>query len=376
MKFRFHLLGFPHTATNQEYNACAYTQKIVKFMKMMASRGHTIIHYGNEGSVVPEGVEHVQILTESERASWFGPHDRQKPYWLEWVGTAPYWQLFNQRAAPEVVKRAKARDFILTLAGGDCHQFIGDQFAGSYGGIADKVMMVEYGIGYYGTFSRYRVFESNSHREWVHGAKNSKMDDFTDTVIPNYFDLDDFVLPGRSESLPNDPYYLFVGRIIPDKGWQVAVEATAQIGAKLILAGQGDPGPLPPHVTFWGHATVEERAQLMTHAVACFAPTHYREPFGGVAVEAQLCGSPCITSECGAFTETVDAEWRCATHMEFCTAALRAKELTNQERRNIRTRAQERYSLEAVAPLYERYFSRLYSLWGRGYYEIRSLDLI
>ena len=49
-KFRLHVIGMPHTRTTKEYNACAFTQKALKFCKMMTDRGHTVYHYGVEGS--------------------------------------------------------------------------------------------------------------------------------------------------------------------------------------------------------------------------------------------------------------------------------------------------------------------------------------
>ena len=51
-KLRFHILAVPHTITRKDYSACAYTQKALKFGKMMMRRGHTIIHYGHNESEI------------------------------------------------------------------------------------------------------------------------------------------------------------------------------------------------------------------------------------------------------------------------------------------------------------------------------------
>lgn len=370
---RFHLLGFPHTATNRDYCACAYTSKLVKFIDMMVPRGHTVIDYSNEGFDNRHGIEHVDMLTEPERAAFFGTHDRQRLYDLKWSGSEPYWRIFNERAIEALKPRVKRGDFILTLAGADCHQAIGNAFPNSYSGIAQTAMMVEFGIGYYGTFSRYRVYESNTHREWCMGQYGQKGEDNDSAAVYNYFDLRDFEVPAD----PGDairaiqaagPYFLFIGRFVESKGLGIACDATEAIGARLVIAGQGHIRNEDPDVTVFGHATIPERAALMSGAVAVLAPTRFREPFGGVAVEAQLCGAPAITTDQGAFCETVDPLWRCASHGEFVEACYRALRLNPEDRALIKRQAEARFSLEAIAPQYERFFQRLTNYWGEGWY--------
>jgi len=359
MKHRFHLIGLPHTATSAEYNACAYTQKVRKFAKMM--QGHECIHYGNEGSDIL--CEHVQIFNEVERQGYFGVHDPEKLYHLEWSLSAPYWQAFNKRLLVELKRRVEPGDFILVIAGGDCHKPLFDTFHhGPY-----QNMVVEYGVGYYGIYSPYCAFESSAHANFVLGKRNEEFENIKYAVIPNYFDLDEFALDYATTI---EDYFLFVGRIVDSKGWRVAVEVTSDLNKRLIIAGQGGQNiDFPSHVEYVGFADINKRARLMSGAIATFVPTHYREPFGGVAVESQLCGTPAITSDHGAFVETVKREFRCATHKEFVEAARLAEKLSPHQRCKISDRATIKYSLDAVKPLFERYFDRLYSLFGGGWYE-------
>jgi glycosyltransferase involved in cell wall biosynthesis len=100
----------------------------------------------------------------------------------------------------------------------------------------------------------------------------------------------------------------------------------------------------------------------------------YLEPFGNVAVEAQACGTPAITTDWGAFTETVlhgQTGFRCRTLREFIDAALTCHTLDPWA---IRQHAVANYSLEATAVKYDRYFRRLLTVWGDGWYDTTGLE--
>jgi glycosyltransferase involved in cell wall biosynthesis len=106
----------------------------------------------------------------------------------------------------------------------------------------------------------------------------------------------------------------------------------------------------------------------MSRAHAVLVPTLYLEPFGGVAVEAQMCGTPVITTDFGAFPETVEqgvTGFRCHYLGEFLDAVARCGDL---DRGRIRDRAIQRYSLTVVAQQYQAYFERLALLWGAGWH--------
>ena len=76
-KFRFHILPPAHTVTNSDYTGCAYTQKVLKFSKMMKARGHHVIHYGHEDSNLICD-EHVTVTTNKDLEIAYGNYDWRK----------------------------------------------------------------------------------------------------------------------------------------------------------------------------------------------------------------------------------------------------------------------------------------------------------
>lgn len=368
---RFHCVALPHTTTSKLHNACAYTQKVFNFCKMMHERGHTVYHYGAEGSD-PPCTEHIQIVSRQEQFDLLGDHDwKSKMYNLKWDSNEPYWKLCNYRAVAEITKRQQSRDFVC-LIGGTCQRPI------AVGVDQSKLVVVEYGIGYSGTFARFKCYESYAHRHRLHGEQKGDADgDNYGCVIPNYYDLNDFPFVEHKQD-----YFLFIGRLIQRKGVAVAVEVTKDIGAKLLIAGQGvvayEPGKLVTedgkvytgeHIEYVGFADIPTRAVLMGNARAVLVPTQYIGPFEGVNVEAQLCGTPVITTDWGCFAETVEhgvTGYRCRTHEQFCWSAKNAHRL---DPATIRARAARRYSLDKVGAMFEEYFYQVSNLWEQGYYQ-------
>jgi len=357
MKFTFHVLSLPHTVTSKEYNACAYTQKVWKFCKMMTARGHTVYHYGHEESDTP-CTEHVTVLSTKDWKKSYGDHDWRKHFFKFDTNDHAY-QTFYKNAIVEVGKRKNQFDFILPFWGSGARPICDAH---------SDLITVEPGIGYAGGhWARFKVFESYAIYHAYYGLESvgTCKQDWYDVVIPNYFDPEDFHFNDKKED-----YFLFLGRVYEGKGVNIAVQVTESIGAKLIIAGQNslkDMGydKTPDHVVEYGYASVEDRKKLMSNAKGAFVASLYNEPFGGVQVECLFSGTPTITTDWGSFTENnVNGltGYRCRTFEEFEIAA---KKIIKGDIKpeNCRNFAAERFSLDVVAEKYENYFENIMDIY-------------
>jgi glycosyltransferase involved in cell wall biosynthesis len=113
----------------------------------------------------------------------------------------------------------------------------------------------------------------------------------------------------------------FVGRLVPEKGIDVLIQAFAPVvrqlpSAKLVIVGDGPERQrleqliasldLKGRVTVHGRLSRVKAERAMEDCWVQVAPSRWEEPFGLVAIEAQMRGTAVIASRSGGFCETVD----------------------------------------------------------------------
>jgi glycosyltransferase involved in cell wall biosynthesis len=366
MKYRFHILGLVHLPTSEEYMGCAFTQKNVKLCKMLMDLGHEVYLYASEGSTAP-CTRLIETHTLKDiRDAWgegdnrfeigYDWHNKQFKHDINEKRTATTLK-FYQNAIIEINKIKKPDDF-LVVTQGTYHRPI-DQAVGLY-------LTVESGIGYRGSYTNFRSWESSYIQNFTYGSEHPRESlngHHFDRVIPNYFNTKDFPFIKKKKD-----YFLFMGRMIHRKGVIVAIETCEYLNKKLILAGQlSDEISLDmlkqyKNVEFVGYADAKKRAELMGNAKAVFCPSLYLEPFCGVFAESNLCGTPVITTNFGAFTDyVVDGVngYKCDTLNDFIVAA---KKVDKLDPKIVRESA-ERFTLESVSKQYQKWFEDLHQVY-------------
>lgn len=361
---RFHVLALPHTVSSEEYACCAFTQKIVKFCRMMHN-DHTIIHYGHERSEV-DATECVTVMTDQDLLDCYKTSDWKSYIYSTNVSDSIY-PKFNERASKEIAKRKQRGDFLLVFWNLGHMQIIKDH---------PDLLAVEPGIGCFNpVVTPFAIFESYAVMHTIYGKYDMKPRWF-DAVVPNYFDPKDFDAPEKDLFPDLEPgFVLFIGRMIEQKGIDIVIQATKETRDRLVLAGNGHHNfVFHERSKYVGTISIEQRKCLLRKAKCLMLPTYYLEPFGGVVVEAQMAGCPVITSDWGAFPEIVDHGrhgYRCRTMEQFTWALQNIHKL---DRSGIEAYARGRWSLGVVKKMYEEYFRMLSSLYQEGFYAKRQRE--
>jgi glycosyltransferase involved in cell wall biosynthesis len=364
------MVGLYHLPATKKYLPCAFTQKIVKLASMLKSLGHKVIFYGAEGSEI-EADEIVITHTLQDLRNSYGDGDNRFDLGYDWTKgktfrydeVEPLSAVHNkwiENTITEINKRKKEFDFLLLPQGGKSWRKISEA--------VNMYLTCETGIGYHETHARFRAFESNSVRSFIHGmeyGKNKAVNydgKMTDRVIPNYWEDEDY--NDKLLELPKEDYFLYIGRTIPKKGIKIAQKVSQRLGKKLKIIGQLTDGFKLEGAEYLGVINDPKvKTEIMAKAIAVFTPSTYLEPFAGTSVEAQLCGTPSLTTDFGVFPETIDNKhsFRCNTFEDFVRDAMWCiKRSGNAEvRKGIKENA-NKYLMSNVRFLYAEWFDYLY----------------
>ncbi|HTW43200.1 MAG TPA: glycosyltransferase family 4 protein [Solirubrobacteraceae bacterium] len=158
-----------------------------------------------------------------------------------------------------------------------------------------------------------------------HVADIFDIDERRVAVIPNGVDPSELQPTGdlgalRAEfAAPHEKLVLLVGRLVYEKGFQLALDALPEViervgNVRFLVAGSGTHEAelkaqaqrlgLCEHGTFLGWIGDDVLHRLYGIADLCVVPSIY-EPFGLVALEAMASGCPCIVADTGGLREVV-----------------------------------------------------------------------
>lgn len=340
---RFHVVGLPQSCTTKAWSLCGFSQKTMRFCWMLKSLGHTVNLYAGEKNDAPCD-EHVVCFTMEDRKKICAGKLYVFP---DWNRENEVWKRTNKKVADEINKRKQPGDFVCIL-GGNCQQELET--------LVPDLKVVEYGIGYTGWACKWLVFESHAWRSFMDGMilRGQRPNPYT-YVIPSFYDEQEFEWQRERKG-----YALFVGRINTGKGIELACEACAKAGMPLKVIGHGETKLVGHGAEYLGAVPENHRNRLMAEANVLFAPTLSFEPFGNVACEAQMCGTPVISTNFGGFVETVSHKFSGYRIWDVDDAAKAVGMLDKlAPAEAIRARAINWWSIRTVRDEYQEYFEKL-----------------
>ncbi|MEO6790062.1 MAG: glycosyltransferase [Ornithinibacter sp.] len=172
---------------------------------------------------------------------------------------------------------------------------------------------------------------------------------------------------------------VWVGRMVPEKGADVAILAARASGRALTLVGplsdrewfaERIAPELGPKVTYAGHLTHRETGLELGRAGVALVTPRWEEPFGLVAVEAALTGTPVVAIGRGGLLGVVDEEMGVLVaptsdgdHTLSEDLARGIERASVLPRGRVREAARRRFSAEAMATAYEDLYQEAVATW-------------
>jgi glycosyltransferase involved in cell wall biosynthesis len=213
-------------------------------------------------------------------------------------------------------------------------------------------------------YSRHALMRSSENVHFVcvsdHQARTAPSGFQCDHVIPNGVDVDEFRPARRTGN-----YVLAMGRMCPEKGFHLAIEAAERAEEHLILAGTVFDYPehrryfdsqitprLKTHIQFIGPVGGQRKAQLLAGAKCLLIASQVAETSSLLAMEALAAGTPVIAWRSGALPEIV-ADGRTGVVVSSVEGMVDAISRVNSiDRYNCRREAERRFDARAMVSKY------------------------
>jgi glycosyltransferase involved in cell wall biosynthesis len=172
---------------------------------------------------------------------------------------------------------------------------------------------------------------------------------------------------------PED-YLVWLGRMVPEKGTHVAIEAAKRAGRRLILAGTIDhhlqesvdyfekmvkPQIDGEQITYIGPVNHAQKVDLLSRAYAMLNPISWEEPFGMVMIEAMAVGCPVITFPRGAAPELVQHRKSGFLAHDLQEMVGYVERIPELDRAAVRAYVERKFSVRAMAENYTRMYKKV-----------------
>lgn len=163
-------------------------------------------------------------------------------------------------------------------------------------------------------------------------------------------------------------YFVFIGRVSPEKRVDRAIEIAKRCGTPLYIGAKIDKADeryfndcikaqlRDPLIHYVGEINEQEKRELLANARALLFPIDWPEPFGLVMIEAFSCGTPVIAYPHGAVPEIIEdgVTGFIVTNQEEAVSA--AQRIATIDRRRCREAFERRFTAAHMADNYLRIY--------------------
>ncbi len=193
----------------------------------------------------------------------------------------------------------------------------------------------------------------------------------------------------RPTGKKREPFFLWLGRFVPEKGTHLAIQAAKEAGVPIVLAGTIDrhmqasvsyfqdvikPQIDNEQVKYVGPVNMKEKFGLMSRARGFLNPIEWEEPFGMVMIEAMALGCPVISFARGAAPEIVIHRKTGFLVHDVAEMVRFIPRIDEISRETTRMHIEQHFSARVMAEKYIKHYQKLIATAKTDRKEARSID--